>query len=424
MKLLAIGDIHLGRSPTRVPEGCGLHPFCLGSSAAWQRIVDQAIQQEVDVIVFTGDVVESNRDFFEAYRVLNEGIKKLKRQGIRVVGIAGNHDFSVLPRLSEKLSHFTLLGSGGVWERLELDGVTLHGYSFPTKQMTKNPLQHVRFNRGPGLNMGLLHCDRDRSDTQTVYAPVSSKDLFYAQLDYWLLGHIHKPDALSIDEGGYLGCVTSMDANDTGDLGPWLYVVKCGAIISLTHWVLAPFRIEIVQLNLSDLVEIEKARDALLEKIKLLADKLQHALVPPKVVSLSVQLKGFTRLGSKVQEMFQRDRQEVLFIDRETSYFMANCTDCTCPEVVLKECARRSDPPGLLAHLLLLLESPSQDEKIDVVDRAIAHINHIFKKRHWGQSLCGALDRDNHLNRAETIDLLRRAGLRLLREMLDQKREV
>ncbi len=425
MKLLAIGDMHLGRCPKWISKGSPFSPAELGASATWRRIVDQAIQWEVDVVVFAGDVVESEKDFFEAYRALYEGIKKLKKHGIRAFGVAGNHDFSALPRLAEKLTDFTLLGKGGVWEKLELDGITLHGYSFPTKQVKTNPLRGVYFTRGPGLNIGLLHCDRDRSDTQTVYAPVFSKDLVCSPLDYWLLGHIHRPDALSIDQGGYLGCVTSMDADDVGDLGPWLYVIEHGAIASVTHWVLAPFRVEMLRMDLSYLVEREKARDLLLEQVTLLDKKLKdRLLLPPKVIHIRVQLEGSTHLGSEVQTMFEKEREKPLFTHRDTSYFMAHCKDFTHPEIALGDCARTSDPPGLLAKLLLSLENLSADEKSDFVDRAVTYMNQIAAKRHWGQPLGNVNYRENRISREEAVDLLKRSGLRLLKEMLDQKRGV
>ena len=43
MKLLAIGDIHLGRIPLRLPEELAGRAHELGPAEAWRRAVDAAI---------------------------------------------------------------------------------------------------------------------------------------------------------------------------------------------------------------------------------------------------------------------------------------------------------------------------------------------------------------------------------------------
>jgi DNA repair exonuclease SbcCD nuclease subunit len=139
--LLAIGDIHLGRRPTRVPEDVleSVGSKELTPAAALRRAVERALSLEVDAVLLAGDVVEQNDDFYEAYGDLAEGVKRLTRAGIPVFGVAGNHDVRVLPRLADAIPEFQLLGRGGVWEEAVIEGrdgssMRILGWSFPSER--------------------------------------------------------------------------------------------------------------------------------------------------------------------------------------------------------------------------------------------------------------------------------------------------
>ncbi|RMF20195.1 MAG: DNA repair exonuclease, partial [Deltaproteobacteria bacterium] len=127
VKLLCIGDIHLGRRPGRLPsdlfaeEGAALGPL-----AAWRRAVDEAIDRRVDAVLLAGDVVEQEDDFYEAFAPLEEGVRRLQDAGIAVLAVAGNHDVAVLPRLARVIDSFRLLGAGGRWEEATVEGEDGH----------------------------------------------------------------------------------------------------------------------------------------------------------------------------------------------------------------------------------------------------------------------------------------------------------
>ena len=120
MKLLAVGDIHLGRTPSRLPMELANRVHELGPAEAWRRAVDAAIAAGVKAVLLAGDVVERDDDFFEAYRELSKGVRRLTDKGVEVIGVAGNHDVKVLPRLADQIPKFQLLGSGGEWKRYEI----------------------------------------------------------------------------------------------------------------------------------------------------------------------------------------------------------------------------------------------------------------------------------------------------------------
>ena len=70
LRLLFVGDIHLGRRPSRIPQDIvdyGVNLAELTPNAAWNRAVNWAISNYIDAVVLAGDVVEGIEDRFEAY---------------------------------------------------------------------------------------------------------------------------------------------------------------------------------------------------------------------------------------------------------------------------------------------------------------------------------------------------------------------
>ena len=64
MKLLALGDIHLGRRPSRLPEELAGRATDFSPAKALQLTVDAAIGNDVDAVLFAGDVRRKRRRLF------------------------------------------------------------------------------------------------------------------------------------------------------------------------------------------------------------------------------------------------------------------------------------------------------------------------------------------------------------------------
>jgi len=424
LKLLAVGDLHLGRRPARLPVFLADRARELGPNAAW-RVVDEAVQNQIHVVALAGDVVEREDDFFEAYRALSAGVKRLTEVGIEVVGVAGNHDVQVLPRLVAELPGFRLLGRGGCWEKhgIEAAGeqLTLWGWSFNRDRAEDNPLAGQQFERGPGVNLGLLHCDRDQS--HSPYAPVRSSELEQAGLDGWLLGHIHQPDKLTPDRPiGYLGSITGLDPTETGPRGPWLLTIEAGRIASVEHWALAPLRWEHPAVDLSDIRQPEEAKNRLVQRLEQLDTELAVARLAPAAVGLRIRLVGSTRWGAKAAELLdphlQRDQDEPVFTGRSSGadYFIDRVELATRPEIDLDKLAERADPPGLLARRLLLLgRSPDDPQRQQLLAQARKALQDCAEQPHWRQ-----LNRPP-LSDEEAAEYLRRAGLAILSHLLARR---
>ena len=417
MKILAVGDIHLGRTPSRLPPE--LHAPDLGPAEGWRRTVDAALELDVQAVLLAGDVVDREDDFFEAYRALEGGVRRLADADIDVIGVAGNHDVMVLPRLARHIPRFRLLGGDGKWESCRVgeggDAVTLWGWSFPQPRVLASPLADMSFDPEPGVNLGLLHCDRD-AGPDSPYAPVGRGELERAGLDGWLLGHVHKPDALTAaSPNGYLGSLTGLDRGEPGPRGPWMITVADGRIAEVEHLSLAPLRWEPLEVDLSGIGEPADARERLLKAVIGLDGTLASFRAAPDAVGLSVALTGRTGFGSAALDRLSRDdRDEVHRGAAGTRYFIVNTHLDTRPEIDLEELAGRPDPVGLLATRLLRLDRPEGDPERDrLVDQARRDLHDQAAKPVW----CGLADGGGA---TEPVAWLRQAGFRALDRLLDQ----
>lgn len=419
MQILAVGDLHLGASPSRLPDELIGRATDLGATGVWHRIVDQALASAVDAVVLAGDVVEDEDDFFEAYRELSRGVERLTGAGIRVLGVVGNHDVRVLPRLADQIQGFELLGRGGQWERIELaagsERLTLHGWSFPQRQVTDSPLQGHEFVPGPGPNLGLLHADRDQP--ASVYAPVSATELNTAPLDGWLLGHIHKPDALSAPEPtGYLGSATGLDPGESGPRGPWLLRVDGGAIRSVEQWLIAPLQWEPVSVDLTGLASAEEARERLVGAVNERDAMFNQRELPPEAVALRITLAGRTDLAGDVRRVLERENLASIHAGQgNIHYFVEHLVHGTEPELSIEVLAQRSDPAGLMARRLQVLARSAEDpERRSLINRARQQMKPRLE-RSWWQPL--GIDGPDD---AMIADWLHQAGTRALEQMLAQ----
>jgi DNA repair exonuclease SbcCD nuclease subunit len=383
-------------------------------------VVEAAIEAEVDAVALAGDVVDRENDFFEAFRELHSGVERLAAADIRVLGVVGNHDVTILPRLAEQIEAFELLGGGGEWQTAEIEAggetITLWGWSFPRARVPESPLARVEFERRTGPNLGLLHCDRDQAGSP--YAPVSRRELEAAGLDGWLLGHIHQPDMLTAPHpSGYLGSVTGMDPGEPGARGPWLVTVDGGRIREVEQWVLAPLRWERLEVDIEGISEPEEARDRLLDHLREFDAGVAAGRWPPKAVGLRVYFTGRTRFGEAAVALVSgEDREHVDTGEGETHYFIERLEAVTRPEILLEELAKRNDPPGLLARRLQLLDgSVENPERQKLLADARRKLEAQTLNRQWRGLRVEPPDEET------TVGWLRRSGMRLLDRLIAQQ---
>ncbi|HEU4629716.1 MAG TPA: DNA repair exonuclease, partial [Gemmatimonadaceae bacterium] len=275
MNVLCTGDLHIGRRPTRLPPHVDGRP--LASAQAWQALVDYALDQRVDLVALSGDVVDRANRYFEAIGPLERGLRRLAAAGIATVAVAGNHDHDVLPQLARTVGSdaFRLLGRGGTWERTSIQargGERLHvdGWSFPAEHVRDDPLAGYALPPDPGVpTLGLLHADLDAPGSH--YAPVSLRDLRSHPIAFWLLGHVHGP-ALHAGDGAapvlYPGSPQPLHPGEPGVHGAWLLDLRAGCAPTVRQIPLATVRYETVDIDVSDVTDAAELRQVVVERAR------------------------------------------------------------------------------------------------------------------------------------------------------------
>lgn len=382
-RLLFVGDIHLGRRPSRLPEHLAEHaidPAELTPAAAWGRTVELALRlarepEGLAAVVLAGDVVESLEDRFGAFPHLESGVSRLVAADIRVAGVAGNHDVQALPRLADRLPAFHLLGRGGRWERLSVaPGVDLVGWSFPERAVRESPLATGTWPAGHGATtLGVLHCDLDGG--RSPYAPVARSELERADADAWLLGHVHAPSALDGPRPiGYLGSLLGLDPGEPGPRGPWLLHVEASGRIRTRHIPLAPLRWERATALLEDAAlaargdDAAALADALHDRctaaLRAVRERVEADSSLPRTVGVRLALEGATRFRDAVRAFGERPEDWPRLSEGELHLFTEKIEDRTRPALDLSALARGTDPPALLARRLLAVERGDLDAEL------------------------------------------------------------
>ena len=326
----------------------------------------------------------------------------------------------MLPRLAREIPAFRLVGAGGQWEHCDIaadrESLTIWGWSFPQARVIQSPLPDKPFERRPGLNLGLLHCDRDAG--ASPYAPVAGTELERAGLDGWLLGHIHVPDALTAaSTNGYLGSLTGLHRGETGTRGPWLITVNRGSIDEVELLPLAPLRWQRLDVDLEGISEAADAQVKLLDRLRAFEEELAKAAHRPDAVGLDVRFCGRSRFGAAAVALFSDEDREL--IDTGTGgahYFIESISAHTRPEIDLEKLAERGDPPGLLAQRLLWLEEPEGHEGRD---RLIA----LARNRLRDESQAPRWSGLGEPVEPDPVEWLQKAGYRALETLLAQAQE-
>ena len=94
MKVLLAADIHAGRRSSRIPDDVDRPRF--SCAAAWQRMVDLAVRERVDLVAAAGDLIDRDNRYFEAFGPLEAGLKRLAEAGIPVAAVSHGKDLSAV----------------------------------------------------------------------------------------------------------------------------------------------------------------------------------------------------------------------------------------------------------------------------------------------------------------------------------------
>ena len=199
-------DLHLGApfKGLRAVSAQWADTMLAAIPAAYNRIIDIAIDHQVDFVLIAGDIFDDTRPSYSDFSLFVSGMERLNEVGIPVYFINGNHDpytswnndFAVLP------ANTHLLGvDGPEFACFERDGQPLAligGRSYFNQAWPAGVDVSEGISRETAMShlgkqapfmIGLLHTGLDIDPTRS---PARTADLLARDVDYWACGHIHQ----------------------------------------------------------------------------------------------------------------------------------------------------------------------------------------------------------------------------------------
>ncbi len=204
---------------------------------AFKRIVDIALEEQVDFVTVGGDIYESAERSLRAAVFFRDQMARLAQREIPVFIVAGNHDpldSLITPiQLPEKVHLFGSQPEFVPVVRKGFEVARVYGISFHTARVEENLALLLRPECDTTFNIGLLHCNVAGQSGHENYAPCTLDDLIRSGMDAWCLGHIHtygllspsrpmviypgNPQGRHINESGMRGCAL-VRVDDLGEI--------------------------------------------------------------------------------------------------------------------------------------------------------------------------------------------------------------
>ncbi|MCL5019345.1 MAG: exonuclease SbcCD subunit D [Patescibacteria group bacterium] len=223
MKLLHFSDIHIGmENYAKLDPETGLSTRLLDFFSTFDFIVETAIKEDVDAVVFAGDAYKTRDPNPTQQRGFGERIKKLAKKGIPTVLVAGNHDTPNAEGKANTLDIYSALEIENVWVSRQPEYLQIPTKSGPLQVITlpwlhKNDYQTIAERlrllyekvkppekSGPAILLSHAEVvgaqygsEKGMAIANDVTIPLSL--IQDKRLNYVALGHIHKHQVLAKD---------------------------------------------------------------------------------------------------------------------------------------------------------------------------------------------------------------------------------
>lgn len=192
---------------------------------AFERIIDVAIDEDVDFVVVSGDLYDQESRSVRANEFAVDQFERLQSEGIPAYVIYGNHD-----PVETSTEYFELPSNVHEFSHVEAHEITyppegrpqarIWGQSYKERSDDRSMYYSYTPTDSSIPNIGLLHTGLNPDGRK--YAPCSRADLASkSDIHYWALGHIHQtqvhwesqpivypgiPQGRQITEPGVGGC--------------------------------------------------------------------------------------------------------------------------------------------------------------------------------------------------------------------------
>jgi Calcineurin-like phosphoesterase len=173
----------------------------LATRVALANLVDVAIEQAIDVVLFAGDIFDGDWQHYGTGVYFVSEMARLREAEIPVVMLSGNHDAASKLTKSLRLpGNVRVLDTRKpetiVFEEL---GLAVHGQGYATPAVLDDLSVAYPAPVSGLVNVGLLHTSADGRPGHERYAPCTVEGLAARGYDFWGLGHVHRYEVLSVE---------------------------------------------------------------------------------------------------------------------------------------------------------------------------------------------------------------------------------
>jgi exonuclease SbcD len=362
VRFIHAADIHLDSPLTGLSAYADAPVDMLRTATrdAFANLIGLAIDESVDFMIIAGDLYDGNWKDHNTGLYFAKQMGRLKRAGIPVYLLYGNHDAeSEMTRkllLPDNVHVFdTRKASTFVDEGLNL---ALHGRGFKVAATTEN-LAVSYPDPIPGkFNIGVLHTALEGNAMHASYAPCSLEELHAKGYQYWALGHVHE---YSIWRGSsvvvFPGNLQGRNIRETGPRGAVL--VDCDALgnvavervlVDVLRWA----RLDVDASQCLSFTDVARAIGAALEG-------LVHGSDGTLPLAVRVTVSGGTPAHGALFGLESQLRAEVLAQVAALGHERLWLEKVRLETHAIEQAASRDDRADALADLRLLLGAAEGD---------------------------------------------------------------
>ncbi len=237
MRFAHIADCHLGS--WRQPE---LQELNL---ASFKKAIEICIQENVNFILFSGDLFDSAYPPIEILKETFSEFKKLKDVNIKCYMIAGSHDYSVSGKtfldVLEKAGFCQMCKFEEQENKIMLkarnhEGVSIYGYPGKKSGLEVKDLRRIFLEETNNFKILMLHTTMESAKGNLPIESVSIEKL--PEADYYALGHLHLIHEYPLADNKYLVYPGPIFPNNFQELdelkGGSFYIIDVNGYVKLT----------------------------------------------------------------------------------------------------------------------------------------------------------------------------------------------
>lgn len=223
VKILHCADIHIGAALSYLGDTAAQRRY--ETLLTFERIIDTAVAEGVQIIAAAGDIFDSNGTEDSFVNAVFEKIASVPE--IKVVLALGNHDplSSDSPFNNPKLpQNLFVLGTKDDCITFDDLKTRVYGRSFEDVYLKGEERFSVTPPEDGCINLMVLHGEL-RSDLNSNYNSVTAGFIKSSGMDYIALGHIHKrtePQKIGDTYYAYCGCPEGQGFDETDEKGVYI----------------------------------------------------------------------------------------------------------------------------------------------------------------------------------------------------------